>query len=85
MFGTLQNYLSNVERAWQVQDGHNVAAFLSLKDKHIMNRNLYIQSPEYECERILDSQIAEIVSSHLKVLFYLGSDGKLTISFDFSL
>uniref|UniRef100_T1GPU0 PCI domain-containing protein n=1 Tax=Megaselia scalaris TaxID=36166 RepID=T1GPU0_MEGSC len=76
MFGTLQNYLSNIERSWQVQDGHNVAAFISLKDKHIMNRSLYIQSPEYECERILDNQIAEIVSSHLKVLFYLGSDAK---------
>lgn len=74
MFGTLNNYLSGVQRAWSVQDGETVAGFLSLQDKHIMNRNLYLPEPEHYVERQLDPPIDEIVSSHLKVLFHLNSE-----------
>ncbi|XP_053950784.1 PCI domain-containing protein 2 homolog [Anastrepha ludens] len=72
MFGTLQNYLSGVQRAWSAADGETLASFISLKDKHIMNRNLYVECPENTVERMLDPPIDEIVCVHLKVLYYLG-------------
>lgn len=78
MFGTLNNYLSGVRRAWSVQDGDLVASFVSMKDKHIMNRNLYLEMPENAVERVLEPPIDEIVSSHLKVLFYLGLERKFS-------
>ncbi|CAD7091646.1 unnamed protein product [Hermetia illucens] len=74
MFGTLNNYLNGVQRAWSGQDGQTVASFVSLSDKHIMNRNLYLQNPESAVERQLDQPIDEIVSAHLKVLYYLGCE-----------
>lgn len=76
MFGTLQNYLSGVQRAWSATDGDSLACFISLKDKHIMNRNLYVENPENTVERMLDSPIDEIVSAHLKVLYFLGMECK---------
>lgn len=74
MFGTLNNYLSGVQRAWSAQDGQTVAGFVSLSDKHIMNRNLYLESPEGAVERQLDQPIDEIVAAHLKVLYYVGCE-----------
>uniref|UniRef100_A0A0K8TTQ2 PCI domain-containing protein 2 homolog n=1 Tax=Tabanus bromius TaxID=304241 RepID=A0A0K8TTQ2_TABBR len=74
MFGTLNNYLSGVQRVWHAHDGKTVASFISLNDKHIMNRNLYLETPESAVERILDPPIDEIVSAHLKVLYYLDSE-----------
>lgn len=79
MFGSLNNYLSGVQRAWAVQDGDTVASFLSLKDKHIMNRNLYLETPEDAVERQIDAPLDEIISAHLKVLYYLGLDRKLLL------
>ncbi|XP_055845593.1 PCI domain-containing protein 2 homolog isoform X1 [Episyrphus balteatus] len=76
MFGTLNNYLSGVQRAWSVQDGDTVAGFVSLKDKHIMNRNLYLLEPENYVERQLDPPIDEVVVAHLKVLYYLNSESR---------
>ncbi|KAI9589730.1 hypothetical protein GQX74_007898 [Glossina fuscipes] len=71
MFGTLNNFLSGVARAWAVNDGVNLASFVSLKDKHIMNRNLYVEMPENAVSRILEAPIDEIVCAHIKVLYYL--------------
>lgn len=77
MFGSLNNYLNAVHRAWSAQDGQTVASFISLNDKHIMNRNLYLEYPENAVQRQLDQPIDEIVCSHLKVLYYLGTERKL--------
>uniref|UniRef100_A0A1A9V0K1 PCI domain-containing protein 2 homolog n=1 Tax=Glossina austeni TaxID=7395 RepID=A0A1A9V0K1_GLOAU len=71
MFGTLNTFLSGVARAWAVNDGVNLASFVSLKDKHIMNRNLYVEMPENAVSRILEAPIDEIVCAHIKVLYYL--------------
>ncbi|TMW44117.1 hypothetical protein DOY81_010803 [Sarcophaga bullata] len=76
MFTTLKNYLSNVHRAWTNGDGDQLASFISLKDKHIMNRNLYVQNPENAVGRILESPIDEIICAHLKVLYYLWLEPK---------
>lgn len=76
MFGTLNNYLSSVHRAWTNGDGEVLASYISLKDKHIMNSNLYLQNPENAVNRLLESPIDEIVSAHIKVLYYLWLERK---------
>lgn len=76
MFGTLNTFLSGVARAWAVNDGVNLASFVSLKDKHIMNRNLYVEMPENAVSRILEAPIDEIVCAHIKVLYYLSLERK---------
>lgn len=71
MFENLSSYLNSVQRAWLAHDGRVVATLLSLKDRHVLSRNLQLEMPENMVERILDSPIDDIVSSHLKVLYYL--------------
>lgn len=71
MYDSLSTYLNNVQRAWSAQDGSLVAAFVSLKDKHVLNRSLQIEMPENMVERMMDPPIDEIVSSHLKVMYHL--------------
>lgn len=80
MFTTLKNYLSNVHRVWTNGDGDQLASFISLKDKHIMNRNLYVQNPESAVGRILESPIDEIICAHIKVLYYLWLERKYQYS-----
>lgn len=77
MFDNLNSYLNNVQRVWSAQDGHLIAQLISLKDRHVSNRNLHIEIPDNMVERILDPPIDEIVSAHLKVLYYLTCERKL--------
>lgn len=79
MFGTLNNYLSSVHRAWTNGDGDILGCYISLKDKHIMNRNLYVQNPENAVGRLLESPIDEIVCAHIKVLYYLSLERKYVL------
>lgn len=76
MFGTLNNYLNNISRLWHSCDGDSLSMLLSLKDKHIMNRNLCVENPENVVVRVLDSPLDEIVIAHLKALYYLSVDRK---------
>lgn len=76
MYDNLSSYLSSVQRAWSAQDGRVISAQISLKDRHVLNRNLQLEMPENMVERMLDSPIDEIVSSHLKVLYYLTCERK---------
>lgn len=76
MYESLSTYLNNVQRAWSAQDGSLVASFVSLKDKHVSNRSLQIEMPENMVERMMDPPIDEIVSAHLKVLYYLTCERK---------
>lgn len=71
MYDSLSTYLNSIQRAWSAQDGSLVAAFVSLKDKHVSNRSLQIEMPENMVERMLNPPIDEIVSGHLKVLYHL--------------
>lgn len=71
MYDSLSTYLNSVQRAWSAQDGNLVAAFVSLKDKHVSNRSLQLEMPENMVERMMDPPIDEIVSAHLRVLYYL--------------
>lgn len=77
MFENLSSYLNSVQRAWSAQDGI-VASLISLKDRHVLSRSLQLEMPENMVERILDSPIDDIVSSHLKVLYYLTCERKKT-------
>ncbi|XP_055371163.1 PCI domain-containing protein 2 homolog [Condylostylus longicornis] len=76
MSGTLSAYLSAIQRCWIAKDGYLVAAFISLSDKHICNKNLYLEYPENTVDRYLKQPLNEIVSSHLKVLFHLCNDAR---------
>lgn len=71
MYDSLSSYLNSVQRAWSAQDGNLVASFVSLKDKHVLNRSLQIEMPENMVERMLDPPMDEIVSAHLRTLYYL--------------
>lgn len=79
MFGSLATYLNAVQRTWEAQDGHLVASFLSLRDRHATNRNLHVEYPDDLVEKILDQPIDEILSAHIKVLYYLSSQREYTI------
>ncbi|XP_030567484.1 PCI domain-containing protein 2 homolog [Drosophila novamexicana] len=74
MFGTVNNYLSGVLRAAEDYDGDNLATFLSLRDVHVQNHNLYIAQPEKLVERMLKPPLDEVVGAHLKVLYYLAQE-----------
>lgn len=83
MFGNVNTYLNAVQRTWAAQDGRLVATFLSLRDRHATNPNLQIEFPDNLVERLLDSPIDEILSAHMKVLFYLSCERKwLLLDFD---
>ncbi|XP_068148750.1 PCI domain-containing protein 2 homolog [Drosophila tropicalis] len=75
MFGSVNNYLSGVLRAAEDDDGDNLATFLSLRDIHVQNHNLYIAQPEKLVERMLKrTSMDEPVSAHLKVLYNLAQE-----------
>lgn len=76
MYDSLSTYLNSVQRAWSAQDGNLVAAFVSLKDKHVSSRSLQIEMPENMVERMMDPPMDEIVSAHLRVLYYLTCERK---------
>ncbi|XP_030373291.1 PCI domain-containing protein 2 homolog [Scaptodrosophila lebanonensis] len=70
MFGTVNNYLSSISRAAEACDGDTLGKFLSLRDVHVQNHNLYIAQPE-KLRNSLKPPLDEIVTAHLKVLYYL--------------
>lgn len=72
----LVGYLNAVHRSWLAQDGDIVAAFVSLKDRHVMNRALHLESPENMVERHLHPPLDEVVSEHLKTLYWLTGERK---------
>lgn len=76
MFGSITTYLNAVQRSWAAQDGHFVAAFLSLRDRHTTNPKLQVEYPENLVERIVDPPIDEILTAHIKVVYYLTSQCK---------
>lgn len=80
MFGSIATYLNAVQRTWAAQDGDLVATFLSLRDRHAINSNLHVEYPENLVERIVDPPIDEILSAHIKVLYYLAPQCKINDS-----
>lgn len=73
MFGNVTTYLNAIQRTWSSQDGNLVSTFLSLRDRHTHNPNLQIQYPDNIVARICDPPIDELVSAHLKVIYFLSS------------
>lgn len=71
---SLFHYLQQVLRVWDDYNGERIGRLLSLHDVHSENRNLYIEHPEAVVERQIDDPLAEIISSHIKVLYYLSLD-----------
>ncbi|XP_055525481.1 PCI domain-containing protein 2 homolog [Wyeomyia smithii] len=67
----LYHYLNSVQRVWNATEGQAVGRLLSLSDYHVNNPTLYVEHPETAVDRQLESPLDEIVSCHLKVLYYL--------------
>lgn len=76
MYDNINSYLTAVQRCWNAQDGYLLSNFVSLQDKHVSNRHLHIELPDNMVERYLDTPLDEIVSGHLKVLYYLTCEPK---------
>lgn len=76
MFTSVTTYLNAVARTWHAQDGALVAQLISLRDRHATNPNLQVESPENLVDRILDAPVDEIVTEHIKVLYYLSRSRK---------
>lgn len=67
----LYSYLSTVNRLWGNEDGLAIARFLSISGNHAANPNLHVENPENAVVRSLPSPLDEVVSAHIKVLFYM--------------
>lgn len=76
MFGSITTYLNAVARTWHACDGEIVGQLVSLRDRHATNAQLQVEFPENMVERILDSPVDEIVTEHIKVLYYLSRTRK---------
>lgn len=74
-FITLAHYLQLIDRCWRAQDGQKLAAFLSLRHEHVQSVNLHVENPEGMVERFVAAPADEIVSCHLRCLYWL-SRGK---------
>lgn len=67
----LYSYLSTVNRLWSNEDGTGVARFLTISGNHAANTNLHVENPESAVERSIPAPLDEVVSAHIKVLYYL--------------
>lgn len=75
----LFNYLNTLDRLYSNCDGHAVSRFLSLDGNHILNPNLNrIEHPEASVERQIGSPLDEVIIAHIKVLFHLNENRKIT-------
>lgn len=72
----LHQYLNAVGRLWNNYDGSAVSKFISLSGHHTKNRSLHIENPENSIERVMEPPLDEVISCHLKVLFYLNETRK---------
>lgn len=73
----LYSYLSTVNRLWNNEDGSGVARFIALNGNHAANPNLHIENPDSAVARGIPAPLDEVISCHLKVLFYLHDNRKL--------
>ncbi|CRK98791.1 CLUMA_CG012121, isoform A [Clunio marinus] len=67
----LYNYLSTVNRLWNNEDGNGVSRFITINGNHSTNVNLHVENPDAAVERTIPTPLDEIISCHIKVLFYL--------------
>jgi nuclear mRNA export protein PCID2/THP1 len=72
----LYNYLSTVNRLWNNEDGSGISRFVSVGGNHAAYSNLHVDSPESAVERAIPSPLDEVISNHIKVLFYLHDNRK---------
>lgn len=75
----LHSYLSTVNRLWGNEDGNGVSRFMSLHGNHAGNPNLHVEYPDSAVERALPAPLDEVISAHIRVLFYLYDERKLKI------
>lgn len=65
------HYLQLMERSWKNQDAMKIASFLSLRHDHANYVNLHQDNPEEMVKRFVSAPFEEMVSCHLKCLFYI--------------
>lgn len=71
------NYLSTLNRLWGNEDGNGVSRFITIRGKHASNTHLHVENPESAVERSIGAPFDDVVSAHIKVLFYLHDDRKI--------
>jgi nuclear mRNA export protein PCID2/THP1 len=77
----LYQYLNVLGRLWKNCDGNGVSKLLDLNDSHATNKNLFLENAEMMIERQMDPPLDEVISAHLKVLFYLNNGNDKTLNF----
>lgn len=77
----LHTYLSTVSRLWGNGDGNGVARFITLNGNHASNSSLHIEDPDLAVERAIEAPLDEVISEHIKVLFYVYDNRKLCLLF----
>lgn len=64
--GTLNQYLQFIERTFRTCQGSIFARLLSLRDDHVINKNLLVYDIERVVEDNISSPLDEILIAHLK-------------------
>jgi nuclear mRNA export protein PCID2/THP1 len=70
------NYLATLNRLWNNEDGQGVSRFITIRGKHASNPHLYVANPEPAVDRSIHVPLNDVVSAHIKVLFYLHENRK---------
>ncbi|KAJ9576957.1 hypothetical protein L9F63_006483 [Diploptera punctata] len=70
---TLNQYLQQVESAWQNQDGNLLADYLSFRHGHVASSKLQLENPESAVERIIEPPLDEIVAAHLRSVWAINN------------
>lgn len=79
----INQYVNAILRVWDSGDGFAIGRLLSLKDYHIRNSDFYLEDVDRIVQRQVPSPLDEMVSAHLRVLFYLSSRSELIQFFGF--
>jgi len=64
-------YINSLIRIWDAGSGKDIARFVSLRDNHITYQDLYKEYPERYIDRSIQQPFDEVVTCHIRVLFYL--------------
>ncbi len=74
----MENYLNAVLEAWNAYDSNMLAALLSFSHEHAKNSKLREdEDPAEEVEKVLEEPIDDLVTDHLRALYYTDKEKPL--------
>lgn len=74
---SLAHYLQLLERCWKTQDGEKIGTFISLRHDHTTNSTLQQEKPENMVSRFISPPFDELVSYHLKCMYFIANNNYL--------